>query len=267
MKLPYYQVDAFSCELFKGNPAGVCLLDQQLSDATLLNIAAENNLSETAYLLSTADEACYELRWFTPTTEVDLCGHATLAAAFIVFEKVNTELQEVKFLTQSGELLVQRSGKELCLFFPARPGKVIETPALLCQALGIAPQKTVLARDLMVVLESEEQLLNLQPDLAILMKVSAEVDCWGIIATAQGNDCDFVSRFFAPGAGIDEDPVTGSAHCTLTPYWAKQLGKSNLTARQLSQRTGELRCEQQGETIRISGQACLYLEGMIYLDD
>ena len=258
MDIPYYQVDAFTGRVFSGNPAGVCLLDAWLDDATLQAIAAENNLSETAFVVRTGD--AFAIRWFTPTVEVDLCGHATLASAFVLFTQIDPSLEAVAFESQSGALTVRKDRELIVLDFPARKAVPGAAPEGLVAALGAEP-KTVLraARDCLVVFETETDVRALRPDMARL----SEVDVFGIIATAPGTRADFVSRFFAPREGIPEDPVTGSAHCTLVPYWAERLGKPELHAVQVSQRGGELFCTEAGERVRIAGRAVLYLRGTI----
>lgn len=260
MKIPLFQVDAFTSEVSRGNPAAVCPLDAWLPDATLQNIAAENNLSETAFVVPRGDE--FELRWFTPTTEVDLCGHATLAAAFVMFGEREYPSDCIRFHSRSGILMVTRDGEILTLDFPARPAEACVFPKNLARGLGAEPKTVLKSRDYLAVFDSADEVRNLRPDFAVLKTL----DCLGIIATAPGDDCDFVSRFFAPSAGIDEDPVTGSAHCTLIPYWAQRLGKTKLFARQVSQRGGELFCELAGDSVHIGGKAVLYLRGEIVLD-
>jgi PhzF family phenazine biosynthesis protein len=259
MKLPFFQVDAFTSRIFGGNPAGVCPLESWLDYDVMQAIAAENNLAETAFFVAGPDR--FHLRWFTPTTEVDLCGHATLASAWVLFEKLGLQADEVGFDTRSGVLAVKKEADRLSMNFPSRPGAPAEAPAALAAGLKYgAPVEILRARDYMVVLDSEEAVRALQPDFAKL----AKVDTWGIIATAPGRDADFVSRFFAPGHGVPEDPVTGSSHCTLVPYWAKRLGKSKLRAHQVSARGGELYCEDLGARVSIAGSAVLYLEGTIH---
>lgn len=235
------------------------MLESWLADEQLQAIAAENNLSETAFLLACGDE--YELRWFTPAIEVDLCGHATLAAAYVVFTYLRPCLTQVKFRTRSGQLVVRRKEGWLEMDFPARPAQPADPPAGLVAALGLQPREIWKARDYMAVYDSEEDIKRLQPDMAAL----GRVDMFAVIVTAAGRDVDFVSRFFAPAAGVPEDPVTGSAHCTLAPYWAARLNKSVLRARQLSKRGGELVCEVRNERVIISGRAVRYMEGSIYL--
>ncbi len=270
MKLPLYQLDAFTDRLFAGNPAAVCPLPRWLPDATLQAIAAENNLSETAFLVSQG--ADHALRWFTPTVEVDLCGHATLAAAHVVFERLRPGASAVRFRTKSGVLGVTRTGARLELDFPARPAVACDPPSGLLDAVGGAPREVLKsARDYLLVYESADSVAELAPAAAPL----AALGFVGIIATAPGTSragvedprADFVSRFFAPGAGIYEDPVTGSAHCVLTPYWAGRLGKTVLDALQISRRGGSLHCTLRGERVGIAGQVVPYLEGVIELPD
>jgi PhzF family phenazine biosynthesis protein len=259
MRIPMYQVDAFASAVFAGNPAAVCLLDAWLPDRQLQAIAAENNLSETAFLLRNQDG--FDLRWFTPVTEVALCGHATLASAFVLFNCQKWPERTIKFRTRkSGQLVVTKRDDGLEMDFPARPAQTVPTPDGLCEALQVQPQEVRgSTEDILVVLDSEKRVRELRPDFTAL----AEVACRGIIVTARGEQCDFVSRFFAPRAGIAEDPVTGSAHCVLIPYWARVLGKTSLYALQVSGRGGELFCEDCGERVRIAGKAVLYLEGTI----
>lgn len=259
MKISCHIVDAFAGEVFHGNPAAVCPLEKWLSDDVLQNIAAENNLPETAFLVPRGNE--FELRWFTPTVEMDLCGHATLAAAFILFTEQNVSGNETRFHSRSGILSVTRSGEILTLDFPSRPAEKCDAPEALARGLGKTPAHVFKSRDYLAVFDSAEEVRALRPDFAVLKTL----DCLGIIATARGGDCDFVSRFFAPAAGVDEDPVTGSAHCTLIPFWAAKLGKNKLFARQISKRGGELFCELTGNRVRIGGKAMLYLRGEIVL--
>jgi PhzF family phenazine biosynthesis protein len=261
MKIPFYQVDAFANKVFKGNPAAVCLLASWLDREVLQAIAAENNLSETAFLVPIA-KGRYGLRWFTPTVEMDLCGHATLASAFVLFSLIDTLLPAVDFETAGGLLSVARSGELLSMDFPARRPESVEVPPLLAQALGAEPVEVLKSRDLLAVFEDESIIKNMRPDFAKLRQIQ---DTFAVIVTAPGKASDFVSRFFAPNAGIPEDPVTGSAHCTLIPYWAERLKKNRLHALQLSQRGGELFCEQAGDRVRISGKAILYAKGELYV--
>lgn len=257
MKLPLYQVDAFTGRLFGGNPAAVVPLDDWLPDDVLAAIAAENNLSETAFVLPRTDVS--PLRWFTPAVEVDLCGHATLATAHVLFQHRYPELDCLTFSTRSGDLAVARSGELLSMDFPARPGSEVEVTDDLASALGRRPRRAFRARDLMAVFDAESDVRDLQPDF---QRVAA-LDTFAVIVTAPGSDADFVSRFFAPAKGVPEDPVTGSAHCTLIPYWAARLGRTELKARQLSRRGGELYCKLRGERVDIAGRAMEYLRGEI----
>lgn len=259
MRLAIYQVDAFTDKLFAGNPAAVCPLEAWLPEATMQSIAAENNLAETAFFVP--KDGDYALRWFTPTVEVDLCGHATLASAHVVFSFLDPKRETVSFRTvKAGTLHVTRRGDMLEMDFPSRPAVAAKPPPSLLAALGGKPSAVLRARDLLVVYDSAAEVAALKPDFAALGKE----DCWAVIATAPGeNGVDFVSRFFAPAQGIDEDPATGSSHCTLTPYWAQRLGKTALEARQLSRRGAALRCTLQGDRVKIAGRAVLYLEGKI----
>lgn len=259
MQLPIYQIDAFTSRVFGGNPAAVVPLTTWLPDPVLQGIAAENNLAETAYFVAKDDH--YELRWFTPKVEVDLCGHATLATAHLLFSRLTPDAQKVRFTTKSGWLAVSRDGDRLALDFPTRPPVPCAVPEGLVEALGVQPAAVLAARDYFVVLRSAEAVRALNPDMARL----AALDRFAVIVTAPGDDCDFVSRFFAPAQGIPEDPVTGSAHCTLIPYWSRRLGKISLLGRQLSERGGELFCEDLGERVAIAGHAVLYLEGTIHI--
>ena len=258
MRIPYYQVDAFTNRVFAGNPAGVCPLETWLDDGTLQNIAAENNLSETAFIVEKKEG--WELRWFTPKTEVDLCGHATLASGFVVSSVLKRGGSVIRFSTKSGTLTVQARDDLLVMDFPSRKGEPASAPAALKKGLGCDFEEVYKSRDYLVVLASEEDVKKLQPDFAAL----AAVDSLGIIVTARGQAADFVSRFFAPRVGIPEDPVTGSAHCTLVPYWSSRLGKDELIAHQVSQRGGELFCKDMGDRVSIAGKAVIYLEGYIY---
>jgi PhzF family phenazine biosynthesis protein len=258
MKLPLYQVDAFARRVFTGNPAAVVPLESWIDDDVLQGIATENNLAETAFLVGAGGD--YEIRWMTPAAEVDLCGHATLAAAWVVFRELDPGRTEVTFQSKSGPLGVVARGDKLVLDFPSRPPEpaegLVDAPG---DALGLAPTTALSSRDLMAVYEREEDVRGLSPS----MDKIAAFDCTGVIATAPGNGCEFVSRFFAPAFGIPEDPVTGSAHCTLVPYWADRLGETLLFAKQLSPRGGELYCEIRGDRVEIAGHAVKYLEGRI----
>ena len=258
-KIPLYQVDAFTSAVFSGNPAAVCFLEAWLDDAVLLAIASENNLSETAFLVRKNDS--FELRWFTPVTEVALCGHATLASAFVIFNHLNWPEKTIRFQTRkSGQLIVTNRGDLMEMNFPSRPVQNLVNPTGLAAALGVTPLEIFSsAEDLLVVLENEASVREVTPDFAALNRVEAR----GIIVTARGEHSDFVSRFFAPRVGVNEDPVTGSAHTVLTPYWSEVLGKIDLHALQISQRGGELFCQMAGDRVKISGRAVLYLAGTI----
>ena len=268
MELPLYQVDAFTSRLFAGNPAAVCPLEQWLPNSTMQAIAAENNLSETAFFVAKGPHGGddYDLRWFTPAIEVDLCGHATLASGFVVMTKLAPHKTSVRFHTKSGPLTVSRDGTQFALDLPSRPPSPTMMPVKFLAALGGKPKQILAAAKYLAVYETAQEVAALKPDFGILK----HIDRQGLIATAPGPDphlgpCDFVSRYFAPHAGVDEDPVTGSAHCTLVPYWAQRLGKTTLHARQISLRGGELFCELQGERVRMAGNAVLYLEGRIHI--
>lgn len=262
LSLPYFQVDAFAMGPFTGNPAGVCFLAEWLSDELLQQIAAENNLAETAFVVQRGDT--YGLRWFTPSLEMDLCGHATLAPAYVLFDHLGFRGDTIRFETRSGELTVTREPDSdvLTLDFPARPAVTCEVPDELIEGLrGVRPIYTGQSRDYLAVLESEQQVRNVVPNFSSLMKL----ETIGIIITAPGTKSDFVSRFFAPRAGVAEDPVTGSAHSTLIPYWSTRLNKSKLHAYQISNRGGELFCENRGERVGIGGRAKTYLRGYIHI--
>ena len=259
MRIPLYQIDAFAERPLTGNPAAVCPLDAWLPDDVMQAIAAENNLSETAFFVPEGEG--YRLRWFTPSTEVDLCGHATLAAAYVVFRWLHPERTSITFQTQAaGPLTVARDGDLLALDFPSRPPAPQAMAEPLVAALGRRPTALLAARDYLAIYESAEDIAALQPDFAAL----ATLDRFAVIVSAPGTSgVDFVSRFFAPARGVDEDPVTGSAHCTLIPYWAQRLGKNRLNARQLSRRGGALACALDGDRVTIAGRALPYLEGTI----
>jgi PhzF family phenazine biosynthesis protein len=260
MKLALYQVDAFSSRVFAGNPAAVVPLERWLPDATLQSIAAENNLAETAFFVGS--DGRYRIRWMTPTSEVDLCGHATLASAWVVFEVLEPGRREVTFASNSGSLSVSAHAGRLVLDFPSRPpAPADEALDAVAAALGRRPSLLLASRDYLAVYETEADVRALAPDMARV----AALDRMAVIATAPGGDCDFVSRFFAPQVGVPEDPVTGSAHCTLVPYWAARLGRESLFARQVSRRGGELWCEDRGARVSIAGAAALYLSGTVEL--
>jgi PhzF family phenazine biosynthesis protein len=263
MRIPMYQVDAFSGRVFAGNPAAICPLESWLADEQMQAIAAENNLAETAFFVRNG--AGYKLRWFTPAVEIDLCGHATLASASVILNDLTPGEPSVSFETKSGILTVTRDGDLYSMDFPSRPPGPCEVYPGMIEALGGKPERVLAARDYFVVYGSEDELRALQPDMSGLMKI----DRFAVIATApgaaSGRDADFVSRFFAPAKGVPEDPVTGSAHCSLIPYWSKRLGKATLHAYQVSPRGGELWCEDRGERVTISGKAVRFLEGTIFL--
>jgi predicted PhzF superfamily epimerase YddE/YHI9 len=260
MKLPLYQVDAFTSRVFHGNPAAVVLLDDWLPDAVLAAIAAENNLAETAFVITHSD--IMPLRWFTPTVEVDLCGHATLAAAHVLFRYTMPSAQSVSFSTRSGNLVVTRDGELLSMDFPARPGKPIPVTNAMVSALSARPSEALLARDLLAVFATEAEVRTFRADFRRI----AKLDAFGVIICAPGDATDYVYRFFAPRQGIPEDPVTGSANCTLVPYWASRLGKTELTAAQLSPRGGELHCTLLGDRVLIAGRTVEYLRGEITVE-
>jgi PhzF family phenazine biosynthesis protein len=257
MQLAIYHVDAFSGHVFGGNPAAVVPLEEWLPDDTLQSIAAENALSETAFFVRT-DES-YHIRWMTPVSEVDLCGHATLAAAFVLLSETHRDRDEIVFRSASGPLRVERDGELLALDFPSRPPKPEDLGEALHAALGARPLECLAARDAVALFESEAEVRGLRPRMDRI----AEMPHFGVIATAPGVHCDFVSRYFAPRVGIPEDPVTGSAHSTLVPFWSSRLGRSSLHALQVSKRGGELFCEARGERVKIAGRAVLYLRGTI----
>ncbi|MBD1392028.1 PhzF family phenazine biosynthesis protein [Mucilaginibacter glaciei] len=261
MTIPIYQADAFTDQLFGGNPAAVCPLNEWLPDAVMQKIAMENNLAETAFFVK--NEKGYLLRWFTPELEIDLCGHATLASAHILFTELGYAADTIYFNTvKAGTLTVKREGDKYAMGFPSRPPFVADAPEGLIAALGGAKPKEVLrSRDYMLVYETEEEVLQMVPDHQAL----AKIDTLGVIVTAPGKHVNFVSRFFAPAAGVAEDPVTGSAHCNLIPYWAGKLGKNLLHAYQVSARKGELWCELKGDRVSMAGKAVTYLKGEIYV--
>jgi PhzF family phenazine biosynthesis protein len=261
MKIPLYQVDAFSRTVFGGNPAAVCPLESWIYDSTMQKIAAENALSETAFIVPRADE--WEIRWFTPVQEVELCGHATLASGYIVLTDLRPQRQQVRFASKSGELSVAREGDRLAMALPRRDPAPVAAEPLLTRALGGTPPREILAHGAkyLCVYDSAATVAALAPDMAAL----ALLERYGVIVTAPGAEyeCDFVSRFFAPKAGVAEDPVTGSAHCLLTPYWARALGRSSLYAKQISARGGELWCALGEREVTLAGYVAPYLVGEI----
>lgn len=259
--IPMYQVDAFNNMLFKGNPAAVCILNEWLPEITMQKIGLENNLSETAFLVKR--DNYYEIRWFTPTIEVDLCGHASLASAHVLFSFYETDSSSLTFRSRNrGDLHVIKEGDTLFLDFPADVPVKIEPPEGLIKSVGGKPVECLKGiTDYMLVYNSEQEVLEVNPDFTELYKLKAR----GIIITAKGNTVDFVSRFFAPGSGINEDPVTGSAHTMLIPYWASVLDKVHMQAKQVSLREGVLTVELCGDRVKIGGNAVLYLKGEIYI--
>jgi len=260
MNIDLYQVDAFASKPFEGNPAAVCPLEAWLDDALLQAIATENNLSETAFFVPT--ESGYHLRWFTPSVEVDLCGHATLAAAWVIFNVLGDSAETLQFETRSGQLLVQRDGDELAMDFPAKVVEPLVMEAEVKAALGINKLEALLMSDDIVVVVNDAQLIeSLTPDMQQLKRLPGR----GMVVTAKGSDVDFVSRWFGPKVGVEEDPVTGSAHTSLAPYWAKKLGKRQLTARQGGARKGALSCVVEGERVIIKGRVAPYMKGVITL--
>jgi len=258
MVIPYFEVAAFTKRHFAGNPAGVCFLSEWLPDAQMQAIAAENNLAETAFVIER--NGYFDVRWMTPTVEVDLCGHATLASAHVIFHHLGHTGDRVRFQSRSGELTVARVEDRLVLDFPSQPPSRGELPEKLVQGLRAQPKSVWKGPDYLAVFDREQDIKALAPDFDML----AQLDARGTIVTAPGDDCDFVSRFFAPQSGIAEDPVTGSTHCALIPYWSKRLGKKALHARQLSKRGGELFCEDRGERVGIGGNAVTYVEGKLH---
>lgn len=253
-----FQIDVFTNKIFKGNPAAVCPLDHWPDDTILQSVAAENNLSETAFFVRQKDH--FELRWFTPVTEVDLCGHATMASAFVIFTELDPSLSKVRFRTKSGELFVTKETDFLKMSLPSIPAAECEAPDLLIEGLGHTPSAIYRASNYLAVYNSEREIKEIRPDFEILKRL----DHHGVIITAPGDNVDFVSRFFAPKEGINEDPVTGSAHSTLTPYWAERTGKTRFNARQVSERGGDLKCELSGSRVLISGNAVKYMQGELF---
>jgi PhzF family phenazine biosynthesis protein len=262
MALPIFQIDAFTSKAFSGNPAAVCPLMEWLDDGLLQLVAAENNLSETAYFVPRGDH--YELRWFTPRCEVKLCGHATLASAYVIMQILAPQRNSVLFKTRlSGDLTVAREGNLLAMDFPAlAPWACPAPPAALIEGLGKAPLEVVQIEDnFFAVYGTEDDVKNINPDLRLLEKLHPA----GVAITAPGDDADFVSRYFAPSYGIPEDPVTGSTHSSLAPYWAQRLGKTNLHARQVSERGGEMWCEVKGQRVTLKGNAVLVMRGELII--
>jgi len=255
----YYIADAFADKPFSGNPAGVCILEAPLPEETMQRIAAENNLAETAFVVPAGED--YNLRWFTPAVEIDLCGHATLASAFVLHEVLGADKAAYRFHTKSGLLAVTPKGDLYEMDFPSWPARQVEITPEMRRAVG-GILEAHWNRDLVLVLEDEAAVRDYRPDFAALAAVP---DCFGLAITAKGDTADFVSRMFGPNVGIPEDPVTGSTHCMLIPFWAARLGKDNLLAKQLSPRGGTLYCENRGERVKIAGRARLYLKGEIFV--
>lgn len=256
---PIYTVDAFTNSVFGGNPAAVCPLQSWLPETVMQQLAAENNLSETAFFVK--EEDTFHIRWFTPEFEIDLCGHATLASAFVIFTQLNYPGTTIRFTCKSGLLDVTKNNELIKLNFPSRVPVPAEAPEILLKGIGKTPGKVLKSRDYFLVYENEQDILDIKPDFQYLN----QLDCVGIIVTAPGKEVDFVSRFFVPNSVIGEDPVTGSAHCNLIPYWAEQKGKTTLTAKQVSARGGELWCELLGDRVTMAGNAILYMKGEFYL--
>ena len=260
MEIPIYQVDAFTDSVFSGNPAAVCPLNYWLPDELLQSIALENNLSETAYFVR--EGAAYHLRWFTPVAEVKLCGHATLASAFVLFNFLKTTTDTIRFKSLSGSLLVERQADgSMTMDFPKENMEPCRTPQTLWESLGAHPIECFKGEDYMAIMDSEQTVRHLQPDF----RQMATLPTRGLIVTARGEHCDFVSRFFAPRHHIDEDPVTGSAHCATAPYWANKLNKDTLSAIQLSERGGTLNCRVSNDRVFINGHAVLFFRGRMVL--
>jgi PhzF family phenazine biosynthesis protein len=266
MRIAYFQVNAFTRHTYGGNPAGVCPLTEWLPDKILLEIARENNFAETAFFV--ARDSVYHLRWFTPAVEVDLCGHATVASAHVLFSELPNARKPpdgstLRFQTRSGQLLAHKRGDLIELDFPSRDPHPCATPEALIHGLGRKPREVVRARDYLALFDSQAEVAALTPDMTQL----ASLDALGIIATAPGADADFVSRFFAPKVGVPEDPATGSSHSTLIPFWASRLNKSEMFARQISKRGGEFHCRLEGDRVRIGGHALTYCRGEIEIPE
>lgn len=260
MELTLYQIDAFANRVFEGNPAAICPLDDWLPDELMQSIAAENNLSETAYFIKTSNG--YHIRWFTPTHEVDLCGHATLASAYVIFNILGYEKNEIIFESKSGLLKVTQNNDWLEMDFPSQAPVQCPIPEQILSAFNDKPIACLKSEDYIVVFEKEESILNASPDLVIL----SELDLRGIAITARSKEYDFVSRFFAPNYGINEDPVTGSAFTQLIPYWSRKLNEKSLSAKQVSKRGGEVKCVDSGDRVKISGKAAKYMTATIEVE-
>ena len=256
----YFIVDAFTKDFCSGNPAGVCLLDEPIPDEKMQRIAGENNLPETAFIICKNGE--WNIRWFTPAFEMDLCGHATLASGYIVLTQFEKDAPSVRFTSISGELFVERDKNGFTLDFPSRPPVLCATDPRLSKALGCEVLETTLSRDMIILVKDAQTVKNLKPDFELMAQIPG---CAGFVPTAKGDDCDFVSRYFDPHDAIIEDPVTGSAHCTLIPYWKEKLNKTEFVAKQLSAREGTLYCRDEGDRVKISGNAILYLDGNLHI--
>ena len=261
MDIAYYHVDSFTQKLFGGNPAGVCVLDNWLDNQTLLNIAGENGLAETAFIIGTKGE--YKIRWFTPDIEMDLCGHATLAAAFVVAEFIDHS-DHVRFFSETDTIDISINNKRINMVLPKRNPLPCDAPEILIESVNIKPSSVLKSRDYLFIYESEDQINNIEINSIKFNQIN--LDPGGLCVTSASKTVDFVSRYFTPQATILEDPVTGSAHCSLIPYWANVLKKDTLIAKQLSHRKGDLFCENRENDVVVSGNAVLYKKGMIYID-
>ena len=260
MKIDIYQIDAFANKAFEGNPAAVCPLNSWLPDELMQSIAAENNLAETAFFVP--EGTGYFIRWFTPITEVDLCGHATLASAYVLFNILDFNGDKIDFDSKSGILSVSRDGDSLIMDFPSQPPEPCDTPKEIIEAFGMMPNECLKYEDYVVIFDNAEQVQMADPDFEILKKL----DCRGVIISSLSEEYDFVARFFAPNFGIPEDPVTGSAYTRLVPYWAQKTDKTRFRVKQLSSRGGELLCELRDDRVLISGRAVKYLEGSLEVE-
>lgn len=261
MKIPFYHVDSFTTERFRGNPAGVCILDEWLPDEVLQNIAFENCLAETAFVRTS--QRGYEIRWFTPDIEMDLCGHATLASAFVIGTLIGIDSKQLVFSSKSGPLPIQFLDDLIVMEFPSRVPVVAELPSVISQALSLQPMEVLRSRDYILVFKSQEEIESLTINRVVFDQIN--LDPGGVVVTAAGKSHDFVSRYFTPQSTILEDPVTGSSHCSLIPYWSNRLNKDELLAKQVSRRSGELICRNNGDRVHISGRAVVYLEGKIII--
>ena len=257
MKLPLFQIDAFSSKPFQGNPAAICPLKKWLPDEVMQSIAEENNLSETAFFVPTMQG--FHIRWFTPVAEVNLCGHATLAAAYVLFNFLEYKEQTIQFDSRSGVLEVSKSDDLLIMNFPAQTPVECDISSEIEKAFGVTPEKCLKAEDYIAIFKNEADIISMKPKQAILK----ELNLRGVIISSKSEKYDFVARFFAPKYGINEDPVTGSAYTQLAPYWSKELGIARLRAKQLSSRGGELFCEVKKDRVEISGKAVRYMQGEI----